>query len=1634
MECKLVEDCQHNTSLPLPTAFRNYGLYLPLSIPPDLTPMTSPLTSDPTSTVTDSKQDTPRISHNRRETPEGFTMPHNSEISPNQLNLTSETETSFMSLVPNELINLTTSTPSNCIPTVDSSVRNAKSSIDFLADINNETLMLNQSKCYTPMVFISKKASPYPLMEKMISSSQTVGSFDRKQKKDNYAQLDVISDNHDVLKWDYAGDIASHHLGVPRIISHSSLSCHPINYVDCTNYDVNTTMTWPSSSPHISPSSVYGYTVRRKYNFNTRTNSNRNQNEASLKKKGFPEFSSITINHGSFISSPDPEDELHTLPLNYSIDQINDDDDHHHPLSPLNCFNIDDEDLIKYNLNTNSSEFSLNDENDYDNIEKLNLNKSQSVIELHNHNHLDNVWKGTQSSEEYLRQHLDHLLLNIDNDINTLQTITSFNNDWLKNESPEPCIRTMKALKSIDINNQMITNDVTNKKDSDINDNNNEQETLMNHSVESNCQLVKEFNENNHNNNDELQSPLGNKQHDLSSLKTTSVLNAVEMNSLLHTKDNIPKQEISAIQSSTCSKDLSQLPLNDFNESEGMCYIVDGVLSSIQDTNNYSAITTVTPLNENICYQNGFDAESEGCRSSVIMDENCDKEVSPYCYDIHNEFDNLFIKNTDIKMNEISESFTSSIQSGILSTMTKTTISATTTTNKINICKTTQNDLLTTECKSVSDGMNVALSKVYPSILSSGIQIVTHYTTHNSPYLHYATSKIESNNLPEYVPSQYSNLSMIGHGSSHFNHVIRNIPTSLNVLSQTDTSSMKPDYCLSFSSVENKVPRNKFHQTKMVSTENNDIRKLFHIPKNSTRPTVGLPSFNSSKTSKDSPSVCHQHIRSTVTSTDNTGITPCALLTQNLNVQRNENIKPRERLTCEHPLSRDDFETSSVILSPICPKQPTSDHNHRTVQNDVKAYKMKCNSTHLCSHFEDNVKKFDTKLVQTTDLYDENECTCHHTYRIQPDNFKDSGIKTSFEWVEKLLACHTKLVNNKKYAEESMKRKMSQSVCLTPRSTLIAQMRYILLKQKLKLLHTRDAYYLRKRIVNHLEKFLEQIVSSNAPPLSNSVPDDWDTDTESLLSDLFEKDINLDDNQMNKFIPISKDLKSERNQKCRLSTDEYGEDERIHEKVLSKRSSSCDGEICGRTSQFEVAQKDVQKSGRTNKTECKDNDKQFTDITKRSENQSNQIVMHLQTGQPSLEPLSCMNFIYNDHHVKCEKLSKDHCLLNTNFQLYPSSENIVNGLCAALGGISWFQPLNEEKRQSIKNHSIVIKHSKFNDHLSLKNNSKSFNETCSNSKSVYTSKISYSIPTYKDIKNDQFDFNDIDNLNNHSLPSEGNDIYSCQCNMTESPDIINDNSQEQTVTLRSLEDMQCTNLHHMENTTLNTVDKLAYEEKRNSLSNPKITYEISDNPDGYTDIQGIFRKKMSSWISRSEERQRRLRFIIQERRYRKEKDMKRAEVLNSAVSNNFSKQPSVSHLDQSYKNHFGNGIHSNCDSRSCCCCFDRPHCSTLESVPTNRNNSNNCFKMANSDKAPKRNFIKNPSRKSQVGIRYERKQSIQKEYRPRLSHNSIQNQVNQQKIKLAQLRVNRLRMKIYSEKILRSVLHGNTSSIVFKEI
>lgn len=127
--------------------------------------------------------------------------------------------------------------------------------------------------------------------------------------------------------------------------------------------------------------------------------------------------------------------------------------------------------------------------------------------------------------------------------------------------------------------------------------------------------------------------------------------------------------------------------------------------------------------------------------------------------------------------------------------------------------------------------------------------------------------------------------------------------------------------------------------------------------------TIDLSSLNVNKQSKDLSSIYyHHHIRSTVTSSCNTGITTCPLLTQNMKVQHHENNKPNEYLTCKNYLSKNDFESNSIILSPICTSQPITDYNDRIVQNDVNVYKVNCVPTHSCNHSKDNVKKFDTKL------------------------------------------------------------------------------------------------------------------------------------------------------------------------------------------------------------------------------------------------------------------------------------------------------------------------------------------------------------------------------------------------------------------------------------------------------------------------------------------------------------------------------------------------------------------------------------------------------------------------------------------------------------------------------------------------
>ncbi|KAK4469949.1 hypothetical protein MN116_007449 [Schistosoma mekongi] len=176
---------------------------------------------------------------------------------------------------------------------------------------------------------------------------------------------------------------------------------------------------------------------------------------------------------------------------------------------------------------------------------------------------------------------------------------------------------------------------------------------------------------------------------------------------------------------------------------------------------------------------------------------------------------------------------------------------------------------------------------------------------------------------------------------------------------------------------------------------------------------------------------------------------------------------------------------------------------------------------------------------------------------------------------------------------------------------------------------------------------------------------------------------------------------------------------------------------------------------------------------------------------------------------------------------------------------------------------------------------------------------------------------------------------------------------------------------------------------------------------------------MSSWISRCEERQKAIR-LIKEKRYYKRQEYHQSNQSN--ILNKYSKHSSTSHKIKSCKHYCCYDNHLNCS-----------HCSTIQSTLTNRNDFNGYSKIVNSQIDHQPNLITYSDRRSQVSARYNRKQLIQEEHRPKSFHNHKQNQVNAHESKLAQLRVNRLRMKIYAEKILRSVLQS-PSSMSFKEI
>ncbi|KAH8862213.1 hypothetical protein KSF78_0007750 [Schistosoma japonicum] len=290
--------------------------------------------------------------------------------------------------------------------------------------------------------------------------------------------------------------------------------------------------------------------------------------------------------------------------------------------------------------------------------------------------------------------------------------------------------------------------------------------------------------------------------------------------------------------------------------------------------------------------------------------------------------------------------------------------------------------------------------------------------------------------------------------------------------------------------------------------------------------------------------------------------------------------------------------------------------------------------------------------------------------------------------------------------------------------------------------------------------------------------------------------------------------------------------------------------------------------------------------------------------------------------------------------------------CAALGGISWFQPLhgsyvNGKKSQLIENYS-KNKTSKLNDNLknvlnSLNNNIRSNDRDLHNMSHITNDsdiKSTCEVLHRASTNNHLVSYNDIHLFNSihyfNSLPfhNEAKDTYSNDSTVKESHEMTKDESQ----------DMECTNHHHNENRMSNTEGKQMNNGKCYSSSHSKITaYEIVDNLDGCTNIQILFRNKMSSWISRCEERQKALRLAKEERRYKKERSIQLPQSIQSTVSNKYSKHSSTSHLIKSCKHHCCYDNHSNCRYFNC------SQCSTIQSKLTNRSNCSGYSKTVNSE-------------------------------------------------------------------------------------
>ncbi|CAH8529350.1 unnamed protein product [Heterobilharzia americana] len=1718
--------CHMDICLPIPLTCQRFGVYLPAPISsPDLTPLTSPLTNDSTNPDNNSKYtNNPCILQNGRETPEGFTLPYN-----NLENLsTSESETSFLSPTPIKFMHSTI--VGDCIRRSESCITNAKSSIDLSTDVN-------RGKCFTsnmnslpatPTPTVSKQGFPLHVseIEENISSNQTLG-----YTTESNVQFDTIPGNLDVLKWDYAGDLASNHLNVSRIHSRSSHSCRHLNYNDYGDSDISVALTWPScGTAYLSSTSKYSYSHCRKRNFTTRINHDDLWYDVSRKNKpdvrttlSAAAAASVTaaastsvIHHSSFISSPDPEDDLVT---NSILQPLENSDTEFNPI-------LHNQSLITFSDNIHLfeelendqevkrkfSQSSLNEQMTtyhHNNIEVMQrsdlyqicLNTSQYVLELKNH--ADRVLKATLAAEKCLQQRLNHLSIIIDKNVDNTNVVEHSKEKYLQNEPLEPCSRTTITSQSVEIDAQVISSNDLRLQEDNRTDNNEKQKTLRDCSIQIDYTIADgvHVDDNDEHTEKKLlthQQPRQDQRNDSSSLWTTSVSDRTESDSFYqrkHHNKTVIKQQLS-----TRSTSLPQLPIDNISEMGTFSCLtpentssVDGVIHTPrQDPTNYSAITTITPMNADLQYEISCDIEMKSCQSSTIEDGNFDREM--FTCRSSDAYDHLvMLNNAELLTNETSMPILQLAQE-IGNRQTSF------------LC---EEEIKEGAYKTVNNptGHNVQLANTSVSSYTSGSQIITSCDMQPMEALASSSSAFPTMDLCEYIPSRYTSSSLTA-CQLFTSHQI--CPTSVSQwnntpVNYTDMISIKQNVQKSsINSVEQNSVKEEdlLEQTEFNGILNSTAQNVLHTTttNNSCRETV-VPICCNRKESSQPSSVAHcHHIQPIFTPHSKQTVEYCTVSLQTMKSQNNDNQSERKQQQANRELcpTRDNFLSTSSVLTNSIPIRKLPLALHSEIESDVDICKAQCYP--ICSYVQcvNTMEKSSTRAGQTEGLSVESIGSSDATYRIQPDG--RSYLKPTREISPSNVFCQLNGCELKpstvtptdktKVITDCPTYGIQQPANTATRSTLVTQLRYTLLKQKLKLLRAQDAYHLRRRIVNHLEEFLHQAASSETLTLPDSMPDDWDTDTPSILTDVFEEDVDLSEQCDNQSVGNKSNTKQsappqKQNwprtkpsiDKCGTFTDKHLENEaQVSKKRLMKTAVTThhDGHCSnGCLEMSEIITQIPDHSGTTQmQVNCSSghevnydiDNRRFTELRRRAEHQLLEMLMmntlnmkptvsnsHRSTG--SLKAVKFGNNFFlrqNDiHDVNCHRHSSCHCSAENDAKQCCMSKSIVADAYAASGGISWFQPFygshchnvttqsssRHNTGRKLNNSNCVIAASSM-EHSTTCNccicmrckdgENKLRTVNCSACQSSHYLLPSSSSPSSSSSSPSNRVFVNHEEVKNTYNLNE-------MCNSREQQ--FHDNQSIDTNWKESVVKEGAVGIEKKEPTSKYAADGMNYQVVNQKNSPSMLAYEIGDNFIAYecTNLQTHFRNRMSPWISRCEARQKRLHLASAKRRHQKAMNMECKDIFHQRLLDQYTKRPIAFHSTKVYVCHACSceGGSRWRDLSNCCV-----HCSrrlnNCQPTYTARSNGNNSSKTTNSH----RSLLNFPSQGSAVtGQSTGRRQTVKRDRKSKICQNYLQNQQYIEESKLAQLRVNRLRMKIYGEKILRCVLQRRGAwSMTFKEI